>query len=99
MNAVAEIQEREGGAPGLRGAVARKSLDPHPDPLPEGEGMSAGPSTEARQLTATEARQLMATEAGQVGVPRGGERRVGLKERLGLTIAAGLNDLFGPLEK
>jgi len=32
-------------------------------------------------------------------IPRGCQRRVRFKERLGLAIAAGLNDLFGPLEK
>jgi peptidoglycan/xylan/chitin deacetylase (PgdA/CDA1 family) len=36
--------------------------------------------------------------ARQLSVPRGRQRRVGLKERVGLMVAAGLNDLFGPLE-
>ncbi len=38
------------------------------------------------------------TENRRLPVPRGQTRRLGLKERLGLAIAAGLNDLLGPLE-
>jgi peptidoglycan/xylan/chitin deacetylase (PgdA/CDA1 family) len=85
VNAVAEIEASKCDAEMVsHGTLPRKLTDPHPPPTT---------SPRAHRLTEEEG-----TIARSLSIPRGGQRRVGLKERLGLAAAVACNELFGPRE-